>query len=163
MTEFEQLFNKNRDFIFKFLMKMSRNASTAEELTQETFFRAYINYASLRNKENASPWLCQIAKNAYYAWYKEQKKTERLDQLEAIDNGECIEELFSQKELSQNALRCLLSIGIIGCNSSAHYKRNITQLIEQKQTALLSDITQNDFTASLSLDEIERVYVMSAE
>lgn len=50
MTEFEKLFDDNRDFIFKYLIKMTRDASLAEELTQETFFRAYMNYPSLRNK-----------------------------------------------------------------------------------------------------------------
>ena len=74
MTEFEKLFNENREFIFNYLMKMTQNVSLAEELSQETFFRAYMNYASLRSKEKASVWLCQIAKNTYYAWCNEQKK-----------------------------------------------------------------------------------------
>ena len=107
MTEFEKLFNENREFIFKYLVKMARDVSLAEELTQETFFRAYMNYASLRNKEKASAWLCQIAKNTYYAWYNEQKKKDSLDHFEAVSDGENIEETLVQKELSQKALRCL--------------------------------------------------------
>jgi RNA polymerase sigma-70 factor (ECF subfamily) len=86
---------------------MIRDVSLAEELTQETFFRAYMNYASLRNKEKASVWLCQIAKNTYYAWYNEQKKRTSLDGLETASNGESIEDAFVQKELSQKALLCL--------------------------------------------------------
>ncbi|MBQ2388895.1 MAG: RNA polymerase subunit sigma-24, partial [Clostridia bacterium] len=35
-------------------MKMTRDVSLSEELTQETFFRAYMNYASLKQKEKAS-------------------------------------------------------------------------------------------------------------
>ena len=107
MTEFEKLFNDNRTFIFKYLLKMTRDASLAEELTQETFFRAYMNYASLRNKEKAAPWLCQIAKNTYFAWYNEQKKHDSLDELDAVSDGTSIEEYFVQKELSQKALLCL--------------------------------------------------------
>ncbi len=107
MTEFEQLFRENREFIFKYLMKMTRNASLSEELTQETFFRAYMNYASLRNKEKAPVWLCQIAKNAYFAWYNEQKKKDTLDRLETAGDSQSIEEAFIQKELSQKALLCL--------------------------------------------------------
>ena len=89
MTEFEKLFNENREFIFKYLMKMTKDLSLSEELTQETFFRAYMNYASLRNKERASVWLCQIAKNTYFAWFNEQKKTDSLDNLEAVRPGTC--------------------------------------------------------------------------
>lgn len=107
MTDFEKLFNENRAFIFKYLIKMAQDVSLAEELTQETFFRAYMNYASLRNKEKASAWLCQIARNTYYAWYNEQKKKDSLDHFETISDCESIEETFVQKELSQKALRCL--------------------------------------------------------
>ncbi len=107
MTEFEKLFQENRAFIFKYLMKMSGDPSLSEELTQETFFRAYINYASLKNKEKASVWLCQIAKNTYFAWYNGQKKTAPLEELEAVGDGKDVEETFIQKELSQKALQCL--------------------------------------------------------
>lgn len=107
MTEFEKLFNENREFIFKYLMKMTHDSSLSEELTQETFFRAYMNYASLRNKEKVSVWLCQIAKNTYFAWYNEQKKKASLDVLETASIDESIEDVFVQKELSQKALRCM--------------------------------------------------------
>lgn len=107
MTEFEKLFQDNRDFIFRYLMKLTGDASLSEELTQETFFRAYMNYASLRQKEKASLWLCQIAKNTYYAWYNEHKKLGTLEDAEPIDNSENVEDIFVQKELSQKALSCL--------------------------------------------------------
>lgn len=107
MTEFEKIFDENREFVFKYLMKMTKNVSLAEELTQETFFRAYMNYASLRNKEKTSVWLCQIAKNTYFAWYNEQKKTDALDHFEAVSDGKDIEDEYIQKELSQKALFCL--------------------------------------------------------
>ena len=107
MTDFEKLFNENREFIFKYLLKMTRDISLSEELTQETFFRAYMNYASLRNKEKASVWLCQIAKNAYFAWYNEQKKKVPLQNFELESDDLNIEETFVQKELSQKTLHCL--------------------------------------------------------
>lgn len=107
MTEFEKLFNENRNFIFKYLIKMTRDSSLSEELTQETFFRAYMNYASLKNKNKAPVWLCQIAKNTYYAWYNEQKGKTDLDDFEAVEDGQSIEDVFLRKELSQKALLCL--------------------------------------------------------
>lgn len=107
MTDFEKLFNENREFIFKYLMKMTRDITLSEELTQETFFRAYMNYTSLRNKEKTSAWLCQIAKNTYFSWYNEQKKKDSLEDLEVASNDVSIEDAFVQKELSQKALSCL--------------------------------------------------------
>lgn len=107
MTEFEKLFNENRNFIFKYLIKMTRDSSLSEELTQETFFRAYMNYASLKNKNKAPVWLCRIAKNTYYAWYNEQKDKTALDDFETVEDGQSIEDDFLRKELSQKALLCL--------------------------------------------------------
>ena len=74
MTEFEKLFEEKREYIFKYLMTLSKDYSLAEELTQETFFRAYMNFSALRDKEKASVWLCSIAKNTYFAYCNEQKK-----------------------------------------------------------------------------------------
>ncbi len=79
METFEKIFEDNRELVFRFLLKLCRSGSLAEELTQETFFRAYINFSSLRNKERCSTWLCQTAKNCYYRWYNEQKKLVTLD------------------------------------------------------------------------------------
>ncbi len=106
MTDFEKLFNENREFIFKYLMKMTRDVTLSEELTQETFFRAYMNYASLKSKEKAPTWLCQIAKNTYFAWYNEQKKKASLEDFD-ITSDVSIEDAFLQKELSQKALHRL--------------------------------------------------------
>ena len=110
MTEFEKLFNDNREFIFKYLLKMTKNASLSEELTQETFFRAYMNYASLRDKAKAPVWLCQIAKNTFFTWCKQNKHTEPLEDFDAIDDGKSIEDAFERKELSQKALQSLHSL-----------------------------------------------------
>lgn len=107
MTEFEKLFRENRGFIFKYLMKLTRNAALSEELTQETFFRAYMNYASLRKKEKASVWLCQIAKNTYFAWYNEQKKRRKVEHIEVVSNTQSIDDIFTQQELSRKTLLCL--------------------------------------------------------
>ena len=107
MTEFEMIFESNQDYVFRYLLKLTRDVSLAQELTQETFFRAYMNFSSLRNKEKVSHWLCQIAKNTYYAWYNEQNKSDSLDNALNIADSFDIEEAFVQNELSQKALLCL--------------------------------------------------------
>ena len=107
MTEFEQLFCQNRDFIFKYLVKLTKNPTLAEELAQETFFRAYMNFSSLREKEKAGAWLCQIAKNTYFSHCKTQNKTDSLEKSTELPDGENLEESFVQKELNKEALMAL--------------------------------------------------------
>ena len=102
VADFEQMFSEYYDFIFKFLLKLCRDHSLAEELTQETFFRAYINLGQLRDKSKASVWLCQIAKNAYYAWYNSNKHIAELEDNIADDSPD-LAEAFVRKELSKEA------------------------------------------------------------
>ena len=106
MTDFEKLFNDKKELVFKYLIKLTGNVSLAEELTQETFFRAYMNYASLKNLDKATVWLCQIAKNTYYAWFNEQKKKESIEVLDDVPDTENLEETFLQKELSCILISC---------------------------------------------------------
>ena len=106
MTEFETLFREKQPFVYRYLVKLTQDAALAEELTQETFFRAYMNYSGLRDKDKASVWLCQIAKNAYFTWYNEQKKRGTLPE-NADGEAKSLEEAFERRELSGKALACL--------------------------------------------------------
>ena len=110
MLDFEKIFADNERLIFGYLLKICGNHSLAEELTQETFFRAYINLSSLRNEEKASVWLCSIAKNTYYAWYNENKKLLSSEQINATSDSSDLADLFIEKELSETAFRCLHSL-----------------------------------------------------
>lgn len=107
MTEFEKIYSENSDFIYKYLLKLCGNASVAEELTQETFFRAYMNFSNLRNKSKAPVWLCQIAKNTYFAWYNEEKKYRSLDESDEAEDEFSVENFFEKRELTENAFVCL--------------------------------------------------------
>lgn len=102
MADFERMFSQYYDFIFRFLMKLCGDAALAEELTQESFFRAYMNLGQLRSESRASTWLCQIAKNSYYAWYNANRRTAELDE-ELPSEGPDLTEAFVRKELSREA------------------------------------------------------------
>lgn len=107
MADFEKLFQEYKGFIYKYLLKLCRDESLAEELTQETFFRAYMNMSTLRDESKISVWLCQIAKNTYFAWYNTQKKHVKLEESVEIKGSVDIEQQFVDKELSEKALACL--------------------------------------------------------
>lgn len=107
MLDFEKVFQENQSFIFRYLMKLCGNESVAEELTQETFFRAYMNLTGLRNEEKVSVWLCQIAKNTYFAWYHEQKRLQPMEETTVSEDTPDIADLFTEKELQRKAYACL--------------------------------------------------------
>ena len=107
MLDFEMVFQEYNQFIFRFLTKLCGDASLAEELTQETFFRAYMNISALRNEEKLVAWLCQIAKNTYFAWFNEQKRNQPISSQMPADSTPDIADLFVENELAGRAFSVL--------------------------------------------------------
>jgi RNA polymerase sigma-70 factor (ECF subfamily) len=60
---FEQLYREHVDGIFRFIRQMMGSEDDAEELTAETFFRAYRSFSKLRDVSKAKAWLYRIAYN----------------------------------------------------------------------------------------------------
>jgi RNA polymerase sigma factor (sigma-70 family) len=73
--EFDEIyFNYNRD-ISNFILKITNyDYVLTEELTQETFYRAYISITKFKGECNIKTWLCQIAKNCYFMHLRKNKK-----------------------------------------------------------------------------------------
>lgn len=107
MIDFEKVFEQNRDFIYRFLIKMCKDSALAEELMQETFYRAYINISALKAEEKTSSWLCSIAKNTYFAYVNEHKRLEPLETAGDIRYDFDTEVVFEEKELSKKAFEVL--------------------------------------------------------
>jgi len=67
MTPFETLIDKHHDEIYRYVWRMLYNAGqapeAADDLTQETFERAYRAYPRLRPNSNERAWLYKIATN----------------------------------------------------------------------------------------------------
>jgi len=60
---FRLIFAHHHRFIFKFLYAMVGERGLAEDLTQETFMRAYASMSRWRGESKVSTWLCGIAKH----------------------------------------------------------------------------------------------------
>lgn len=57
--------------VYRFLLSLTRDDILAEELLQETFYRAFLHFDQFEGKSSLYTWLCQIGKNA---WLKECRK-----------------------------------------------------------------------------------------
>ena len=73
MDEFEELYREHFSGVYRYALSLCRNAALAEELTQETFFRAMENLDGFRGQCSLFVWLCQIAKNRYITLCRKRK------------------------------------------------------------------------------------------
>ena len=100
MTEFERIYREHFDTVYGFLMRLCRSAPLAEELAQETFFRALHAIGKFDGRCRVDVWLCQIAKNAYYSHMRKQKDKKHV--LPETDSGLRVEDAILDSDQAMN-------------------------------------------------------------
>jgi len=100
--------------ILRWLTRLTQNRAVAEELLQESLFKAFVSLHGFRAEASFSTWLAHIARNTFYAWKKEQGRRPDQDALDedtvAAEDGlvdwpshtESPETLLWQQELTQS-------------------------------------------------------------
>ena len=108
VNDFDAIYQQYGKTVYCFLLSLSRDESLAEELTQETMFRAIMNINSFRGDSKPSVWLWQIGKNLYFEWLKKSKRTIPIDDsLATYDSGYDIAEAFADKDIANQILKYL--------------------------------------------------------
>ena len=69
----EELFRENAKLLYNYLRSLCHDESLAEELTQETFYKACLSIDRYDESCKFSTWLCQIGKHTYYQYLEKNK------------------------------------------------------------------------------------------
>lgn len=136
MQDIEQMYKEYFETVYKYLLCLTHNKDTAEELTQETFCRAVKNIDKFKGDCKISVWLCQIAKNL---WYDECRKK----------NNIYIKEDIELEEIPD--INSLEDIAISNNEKDILYKK-LEQLDSQTREVILLRIT-----GDLSFKEIANI------
>ena len=90
----EEIYKDNFETVYKYLYCLTHDIHISEELTQETFYRAFKNIYQFKGDSKLSTWLCQIAKNLWFDEIKKKnRKQEPLEEnLYIVDEAENPEE-----------------------------------------------------------------------
>ena len=87
MNDFDLIYKETADKVYRYLFSICQDAELAEELTEETFYRAYLNLENFRGECSVLTWLCQIGKNIYLKDKKRKNRTVPLDDNLTDDNS----------------------------------------------------------------------------
>ena len=91
-----------------FLQGLTRSEALAEELTQETFFRALDGLEDYDGKQDVRAWLFTVARNAYYDHCRRAKHAAPLEDAETkADDGPDIAQLLVDKDAAFTVHQCL--------------------------------------------------------
>ncbi|MBE5948795.1 MAG: RNA polymerase sigma factor [Lachnospiraceae bacterium] len=89
--DYEKLYSAYYMQVYSYIMVLAKNKDMAEEITQNTFYKAMTSKSRFKEKSNELTWLCSIAKNLFY---DEVRKKQRIadmppnDELLAEDDVE---------------------------------------------------------------------------
>ena len=78
MTEFEEVYRHYFRDVYQYALSLTRDEHIAEEITQETFFKALRSIDQFDGRCKIYVWLCQIAKNTYFTQYQRAVKAQQL-------------------------------------------------------------------------------------
>jgi len=76
--------------IYLFMRRLGHNRQVSEDLTQETFFRAWHHIGQLRDDKALNAWLHRIASNVSKLYWRKHKgrETASIEKIDVLDSGE---------------------------------------------------------------------------
>lgn len=99
---FETLIERHHDEIFRYLWRMLYDSPhDPQDITQETFMRAYQTYHRLRPDSNYRAWLYKIATNCAYSVLRRSPREDHLDDFDLHDESQSpVQEVILQETLA---------------------------------------------------------------
>ena len=108
---FAQLVDSYKDLVFSLAFKMTKNREEAEEVSQDTFIKAYKNLANFKGDAKFSTWLYKIAYRTCLDRFKKNINLYKTDSIEntviQLESVEHTLESIERKERSEIMEVCL--------------------------------------------------------
>ena len=93
----EELYKHNAQMIYRFLFSRCKDAQLSEDLTQETFLRAFQSMERFDGSCKLTTWLCQIAWHVLLQHYEKKGKEAPAELVEDIPARDDIEQQVVQR------------------------------------------------------------------
>lgn len=107
MTEFAHIYEKYFRDVELYLRAICRDAALAEELTEQTFFKAMKALNSFRGDCDVRVWLCSMARNQYISHLRKNKGAQNIDDVQIPDPRRSIEERVADRDQAMAVHRVL--------------------------------------------------------
>ena len=93
--------------VFRFALSMAGNVQEAEEVAQETFFRAMKIISHLKNDAAIDAWLFRIARNVYISRLRKRKRELPEELMETLPSESSIEQQLEDRDQAARILQAL--------------------------------------------------------
>ena len=94
----EELYKNYSKLVFNYLRSLCGDKELAEELTQETFYKAIKGINKFKGECKVSSWLCQIARNIWINYRKKEDKVKYI----SYDEDENIKNILAYRNVEDD-------------------------------------------------------------
>ena len=98
--DYEKLYNTYYMQVYSFVISLSKNCEMAEEITQNTFYKAASTEAKFKGISNEVTWLCSIAKNLYYDELRHQRRLTDMSEVSTLASDENVARAVADADMA---------------------------------------------------------------
>lgn len=139
-----EMFEKKMNLIYKYLIKLGCSEANAEDIVQDTFYKA-LKYIEGIQAEKLSSWLFKVTINKYYDLCRKNNRHIQLSLhedifKESLKEDKLVEDFILDLEKKEEILKCLSSISEVQKNLLV-FKYDMG--LSYKEIAEILDINEN--------------------
>ena len=98
--DYEKLYNSYYMQVYSYAVSLAKNRELAEEITQNTFYKAVSSKAKFKGKSDELTWLCSIAKNLYYDELRQNRRMADINEIGELPSEENIERAVADSDMA---------------------------------------------------------------
>lgn len=99
MEDLDLIYKRYAKPLYRYVLRISRNETTAEEIVQQTFYKAVLNADKFKGESSVFTWLCRIAKNELFNFLKKRDNLNlNIDDFLFLADEHAVEETVETRE-----------------------------------------------------------------
>lgn len=110
--EAEKLFETYKDYIYRGALFLTKSKEIADDITQETFIKAFNYYHTYDESKPIKPWLYKIMLNVTHTLMKEQRQELNLEAIVHTSEEDNVEYCILQEEMNKELWQDINRLGV---------------------------------------------------
>lgn len=98
--DYEKLYNSYYMQVYSYAVSLTKNRELAEEITQNTFYKAVSTKSQFNGKSDELTWLCSIAKNLYYDEMRNSQRISDIGEISELPSDENVERAVADSDMA---------------------------------------------------------------
>ena len=96
----EKLYNSYYMQVYSYAVSLAKNRELAEEITQNTFYKAVSAKSKFKGESDELTWLCSIAKNLYYDEMRNSQRMADISEISELPSDENVERAVADSDMA---------------------------------------------------------------